>query len=117
MRLEKQVLGYPIHAEINQLDCGWDIGIYGGCSTHVGAVTLAEADGSWQTYEREHHKDSFVSQHWATELAKLLHSPICVRCGIHYDDVTKEQLAVITASCNEMLQELILVLKQERKDL
>ena len=89
MRLEKQVLGYPIQAEINQLDCGWDIGIYGGCSTHVGAVTLAEPDRSFQTMEREHHKDSFVSRCWAT----------------------------ITASCDEMLQDLILVLKQERKDL
>lgn len=117
MRLEKQVLGYPIQAEINQLDCGWDIGIYGGCSTHVGAVTLAEPDGSFQTMEREHHKDSFVSRCWATGLAKLLQSPVCVRCGIHYDDATKEQLATITASCDEMLQDLILVLKQERKDL
>ena len=117
MRLEKQVLGYPIHAEIKQLDCGWDIGIYGGCSTHVGAVTLAEADGSWQSYEREHHKDSFISRRWATELAKQFQSPTCVRCGIHYDDATKEQLAVITASCDEMLQELIAVVEQERKNL
>lgn len=117
MKLEKQVLGYPIWAEINQLDCGWDIGIYGGCSTHVGAVTMAEPDGSFQTMEREHHKDSFVSQHWATKLAKRLRTPVCVRCGIHYDNATKEQLAMITASCDEMLQELITVVEQERKNL
>lgn len=104
MKLEKQVLGYPIWAEINQLDCGWDIGIYGGCSTHVGAVTMAEPDGSFQTMEREHHKDSFVSQHWATELVEHLQSPVCVRCGIHYDDVSKEQLAVIVAACDDMLR-------------
>lgn len=116
MKLEKRVLGYPIWAEINRLDDGWDIGIYGGCCTHVGAVTMAEADGDWRTFEREHHKDSFVSQRWATELAKQLQSPICVRCGIHYDDATKEQLAEITASCDEMLRELISALEQERKN-
>ena len=117
MELEKLVLGYPIRAEVRKLDCGWDIGIYGGCSTHVGAVTMAEADGSWHTFEREHHKDSFVSQCWATELAKLLRSPICVRCGIHYDNATKEQLTEITASCDEMLRKLISALEQERKNL
>lgn len=115
MRIERTVLGYPIWAEVKRLDDGWDIGIYGGCSTHVGAVTLAEADGSLHTYEREHHKDSFVSRRWATTLVKLLSAPICVRCGIHYDDANKEQLAFITASCDEMLQELITVVEQERK--
>lgn len=105
MKLEKQVLGYRIWAEINQLACGWDVGIYGGCSTHVGAVTMAEPDGSFQTMEREHHKDSFVSQIWAKELAKHLQSPVCVRCGIHYDDASKEQLAVIVAACDDMLRD------------
>ena len=113
MKLERTVFGYPIWAEINRLDDGWDIGIYGGCSTHVGAVTLAEPDGTVQTMERSHHKDSFVSCRWAAELAKVLNCPVCVRCGIHYDNATKEQLAVITASCDEMLQSLIAALLEE----
>ena len=115
MKLERTVFGYPIRAEVNRLDAGWDIGIYGGCSTHVGAVTLAEGDGTCRTLEREHHKDSFVSELWATELARKLNQPVCVRCGIHYDNATKDQLAVITASCDEMLRELMAALEQERK--
>lgn len=116
MRIERTVLGYPIWAEVKRLDDGLDIGIYGGCSTHVGAVTLAEPDGTVQTLERTHHKDSFVSRRWAAELAKVLNCPVCVRCGIHYDDATKEQLAVITTSCDEMLQELMAAWEQERND-
>lgn len=104
MKLEKQVLGCIIRAELNRLDCGWDIGIFGGCSTHIGAVTIAAPDGTHQTVEREHHKDSFVSEHWATELAKHLQAPVSVRCGIHYDNVTGEQLAEIIAACNDMLR-------------
>lgn len=117
MKLERTVLGYPLWAEINELDHGWDIGIYGGCSTHVGAVTMAEADGAYRTFQREHHKDSYVSQHWATELAKRFQSPVCVRCGIHYDNATKDQLAEITASCDEMLREFMTATEQERKNL
>ena len=115
MKLERTVLGYLIWAEVKRLDDGWDIGIYGGCNTHVGTVTLAELDGTVQTLERPHHKDSFVSVRWAKELAKQLQEPVCVRCGIHYDNATKEQLALITAGCDEMLQELKEALEQERK--
>lgn len=117
MKLNRHVLGHSIWAELNELNDGLDVGIYGGCSTHVGAVTLAEADGTYRTIERDHHKDSFISKRWAVELAKLLHVPVCVRCGIHYDNATKDQLTVITASCDEMLQTLMLILKQERKNL
>ena len=106
MKLEKTVLGYPIWAEVQKLDDGWDIGIYGGCSTHVGAVTLAEPDGTVQTMERPHHKDSFVSARWAEIISKLTQKPVCVRCGIHYDRATKDQLSVIVAECDEMLREL-----------
>lgn len=106
MRSERNVLDHPIWAEIKKLDDGWDIGIYGGCSTHVGAVSLADPSGTGKTLERPHHKDSFVSEKWARELAKTWQAPVCVRCGIHYDNATKQQLAQITASCDEMLQEI-----------
>ena len=106
MKLEKIVLGFPIRAELTKLDEGWDIGIFGGCKTHVGAVTLAEPDGSVQTIERPRHKDSFVSSRWATELAAYWNATVCVRCGIHYDYVTKEQLAVIMDACEDLLREV-----------
>ncbi|MBQ8835357.1 MAG: hypothetical protein IJ001_10635 [Oscillospiraceae bacterium] len=111
MKLERTVLGYPIWAEINRLDSGWDIGIYGGCCTHVGAVSMAEPSGDVETIERLHHKDSFVSVRWAEEMSRLTQEPVCVRCGIHYDSATKEQLSAIIAECDEMLQELVAVLR------
>ena len=114
MKLERTVLGYPLWAEINKLDSGWDIGIYGGCSTHIGAVTLAEPDGRAQTLERPHHKDSFVSVRWAKKISGLTQEPVCVRCGIHYDGAKKEQLSAIIAECDEMLQELVAVLRTSK---
>ncbi|MGM9604880.1 MAG: hypothetical protein ACI3XG_07420 [Faecousia sp.] len=107
MKLERMVLGYPIRAEVRRLDAGWDIGIYGGCATHVGAVTLAEPGIAAQTLERPHHRDRFISDRWAVELSNLLRAPVCVRCGIHYDHATKEQVAAITEACDEMLRELM----------
>lgn len=116
MRSERNVLDHPIWVEIKKLDDGWDIGIYGGCSTHVGAVSLADPSGALQTMERLHHKDSFVSARWAKELAKAWQAPICVRCGIHYDNATKEQLEIIIASCDEMLREAKETLELRKED-
>ena len=59
-----------------------------------------------QTMERPSHKDSFVSSRWAAELAAHWNAPVCARCGIHYDNAAKEQLAVIMAACEELLREV-----------
>lgn len=39
------LLGEKLWACVEKLDQGWDIGLYGGDSSHVGAVTLADEDG------------------------------------------------------------------------
>lgn len=104
--LEKSVLGYPIRVQVQKLDEGWDILVIGGSKTHVGAVTLAEPDGTEQTLERPGHKDSHISRTWAPALAKALNAPVSVRCGIHYDGVTKVQIERIVDECSTLLQQL-----------
>lgn len=113
MILERTVLGFPIRVEIRKLDEGWDVGIFGGCKTHVGAVTLIEPDGTVQSLERTGHKDGLVSSHWAVELATYLNAPVCVHCGIHYDNATAEQVQAIVAACNELLNAVILQMAGE----
>lgn len=105
MILERTVLGFPIRAEIRKLDEGWDVGIFGGCRTHVGAVSLAAPDGTVETLERPGHRDCVISARWAAELAAHLNAPACVRCGIHYDRAEKEQLTAIVAACEDLLRE------------
>lgn len=114
MKMERMVLGFPIAAESRKLDEGWDISVLGGCKPHIGAVSLAEPDGRAQTLERPGHRDGFISAGWASELAKQLNAPVCVRCGIHYDNATKQQLAEITAECDDMLQNLLQILAGDR---
>lgn len=48
LECEVQLLGWPIRAEALRLDEGWDVSVFGGSRSHVGAVTLAEPDGSIQ---------------------------------------------------------------------
>ncbi|MGN0978678.1 MAG: hypothetical protein ACI4PH_11535 [Faecousia sp.] len=101
---KEMILGQPVQVLAEPLDDGWDIGIFGGCRTHVGAVTLAESDGSEQTMERFGHKDSHISRRWAVRLSQALGVPVCVRCGIHYDNATAEQIRTIVDACDRMLE-------------
>lgn len=105
---ETTVFGYSIRAEVQALDNGFDVGIFGGCSTHVGAVSLAEPEGGVQTVERPGHQDRFVSEPWALRLAKAWRVPVCVRCGIHYDDASPAQIQKILAACDDLLEKVLI---------
>ena len=104
---EQMVLGHPIRVQVQKLDKGWDISLAGGMSSHVGAVTLAEPDGTERTLERPTHKESSVSKAWALRLAAAWNAPVCVRCGIHYDNATPGQLQIIVAACEELLETVL----------
>ena len=113
MRLECEVrvLGLPIRTEAVQLDEGWDVSVFGGSRSHVGAVTLAGTDGSAQTLLRTAHRDDTVSACWARTLAARWHAPVCVRAGIHYDGIDRSQIDGILQGCDALLNTLM-----ERKE-
>ena len=89
-------LGQPIQAWVTALDEGYDVALYGGCRTHVGAVGLARPDGGVELLERAGHRDGVVAGRWAATLAAAWRAPVCVRCGI-------EQ---IVAACAALLKEV-----------
>ncbi len=103
-------LGETLTASVVWLDDGVDVGIFGGCRTHVGAVTLAEANGKQQTLLRENHRDDVIGKQWASRLAERWRVPVCVRCGIHYEGVNREQIDRIVSAARTLLEQ---VLEQE----
>ena len=105
---ETTVFGYSIRVEVQPLDNGIDVGIFGGCSTHVGAVSLADPEGGVQTMERPGHKDRCVSEPWALRLANAWRTPVCVRCGIHYDNASPAQIQRIMAACDDLMEKALM---------
>lgn len=103
---EQILLGQTLQVKVQKLDEGWDISVIGGVKTHVGAVTLAEPDGTERTLERFGHRDSYISRVWALTLAQEWNAPVCVRCGIHYDNATPEQVQAIVAACDQLLKNI-----------
>ena len=99
-------LGQPIQAWVVALDEGYDVALYGGCCTHVGAVSLAQPDGRGELLERAGHRDGVIARHWASSLAVAWRAPVCVRCGIHYDGIDKRGIERIEAACAALLEEV-----------
>lgn len=102
-----EVLGYLIRARLEFLDDGLNVTIFGGCSSHIGCVSVAEADGSLQSIAIPGHKEQVVSERWARALAKKHKCRTAVTCGIHYDDLTKEELAQVIAAIGRLLERVL----------
>lgn len=105
MTAETFCLGRRLWAEVQRLDNGLDVGLYGGDASHVGAVTLAEGE-EYRTIQRPGHRDAVLSEMWARHLARLTQEPVCVRCGIHFDNFTKQDLAEVLRASEELLRKM-----------
>lgn len=105
MTIQTACLGKKLWACVEKLDQGWNIGLYGGDSSHVGAVTFADKDGI-QTMQRSGHKDELLSLRWAKYLFERLERPICVRCGVHFDWFSKEDLPAILDASDRLIEQV-----------
>lgn len=103
MTTETFCLGRRLWAEVQRLDNGLDVGLYGGDASHVGAVTLTDG-AECRTLQRPGHRDAVLSEMWARHLAQLTRGPVCVRCGIHFDHFTKQDLTEVLRASEELLR-------------
>ena len=109
IKLTKKIFGCPICVTASPAGSDWIVTVLGGCSPHVGSVSLAEYNNGsvlLQTLQRENHKDRIVGDHFATVLAEQKQCSVCVSCGIHYDNADGQQLQKIVAAANELLIQL-----------
>ena len=95
MTVQTTCMGKPLLARAEQLGEGWEIGLYGGDRIHVGAVI-----------QRAGHRDALLSCRWAEYLTGRLKAPVCVRCGVHFERFSKDDLPKILESSDQLMYEL-----------
>ena len=105
--LEEQVFSYPIRCSATLLNEGLHVLITGGIKTHIGAISTCHPGEEPETSFFPGHKDQFVSGPWANALANKLNEPVCVVCGIHYDDISKEQITKIMTVTDQLRDALL----------
>lgn len=106
--MEKTIwlFGYPIRCTVTVLGSGIHVLLTGGSRSHMGAISLAQPGAPVDTKVFPGHKDQFISEPWAKQLAESTGQPVLVVCGIHYDHATREQISEILDETNRLLQAL-----------
>ncbi len=74
------VLGRAVTATVERLDEGLDISLFGGDTTHIGAVTIADGD-ALDTLSCPGHKEAVLTEKWAKTFSARYSCPVCVRAG------------------------------------
>ncbi|MDO5117273.1 MAG: hypothetical protein Q4D34_02150 [Eggerthellaceae bacterium] len=97
-----------IFALANQ--CGGDLAItvYGGSSHHIGAVALAQPEddpvrqATVSVLAAFGHRDDEVARRMAKQLAGFLHCTVSASVGIHIDDASSDEIAIIVGACDQL---------------
>ena len=109
--LNQELMGAPIMAHAICLPNGLQVTVYGGTLPHIAAVSVADPQGNVTTQQFPTHRDGVVSERWAKVLSEAGYRPAVVAVGIHYDDLSRGQIAEVVALTDDMLGELLHTLK------
>lgn len=108
--IECEVLGRQI-----EVSAGWRgrdllVTVTGGDAAHIGSVSVCRMQNGSAALEKivlPTHRDDVVGDSFAEALARKLETTVCVVCGIHFDGASKQDIAEIANSTNEMLIQLL----------
>ena len=112
LTLRRSLMGAALTAYVTCLPAGIHVGIFGGTLPHIGAVSVVDPDGNITTQQFDHHRDGVVSERWVRALSEAGWIPAVVTAGIHYDGLTREQIAEVVALTDELLRELLEELRE-----
>ena len=90
----------------------------GGGATHIGAVALA-APAHGLVEAQSHlvglpgHKEDALAQRMAGRMAHALHCAVCVSAGIHYDNITREEIRQVEQMVHDLTERCISALQKD----
>lgn len=83
-------------------DNGIHVLLEGGDLGHIGAVSICY-QGEVQTITIPGHKEAVISENWAKELEHAFKVPVVVEAGIHYDQISEEEIRMVLQLMNTEL--------------
>ena len=106
----------------------------GGGASHIGAVALAAPAQAYELQEGQHaqadqaaqpgqtearllalpgHKEDALALRMAQSISQSLHCAVCVSAGIHYDNITRAEIAQVEQMVQDLTQRCISALKKD----
>lgn len=110
------VLGAGITIDVYDTGAGINILIEGGEKGHIGAVAVAEAGALLSSVSFPSHKEGVICEKWAGRISRITGGPVVVEAGVHYDDITKEQIRTVLEALDAELERLVEQIKMSFSD-
>jgi hypothetical protein len=104
-----------INVELRAFFMGPDlcVAVTGGEAPHLGAVSCASPEHPAETVRFASHKEYHVTEMFAEHLRAVFKGNVAVLCGIHVDNITKEEIETTLNLCRGLLHALCARLKEE----
>ncbi|WP_238916466.1 hypothetical protein [Clostridium sp. YIM B02555] len=103
-RVEINMIAIPMGKDI----C---IIVTGGDTPHLGAVTTGSRISTNETFTFPNHKEGIITKMLGEILNKEYVGSFVLCCGIHLDNITKQEISDARNLCSEMIIELCEQLK------
>lgn len=97
-----------INIKLNAVEMGEDLCVIvtGGDKPHLGAVTVGSKQSEVNTFCFPHHKENLVTELLYSLITDTFDQNVVVCCGIHVDNINKEEIDTVISLCSEMIMEL-----------
>lgn len=108
--VKRQFRGYEVIAQAELVGDDWHLRISGGDTPHIGTLSFAwlEEDNTIvNSLIRPKHKDHIVGEVFAKGIAEATKRATAVEAGIHFDQLSKEEIEAVVRLTHEMLSELL----------
>lgn len=98
-----------IHLHLRALAMGEDLVVLisGGDRPHLGTITAGARLEPLQTIQLQTHKEFYITEEIAVSLRKSFRGNFAICCGAHLDQITKEEIPLLTELGVQLGHELI----------
>lgn len=116
---------HNIHCSATKMGNDWNISIFGGDISHIGAVAIGiprpsledknKVSSSVSLITVTGHKEDVIVQKYAKELSTKINSTVVVCCGIHINNITFDEIIDLGNVVDKIIDELILIINHNKK--
>lgn len=117
LQLTKKFKTHNISCSAIKMGTNWNISIYGGDISHIGAVAIGiprlsledknKISSSVSVITVTGHKEDSIVQNAAKIISSKLNTTVVVCCGIHIKNITFEDIQDLNTVIDELISEFI----------
>lgn len=87
----------------------------GGDRPHIGGIGYGGVNDDKQTISFKNHKDYILSDLFSKEISQIYKGNYVICSGVHLDNITKEEINTVKKLSEEILEEMIFIMRENKK--